>query len=137
MGEYYSKAGGSAANTMRGLAGFGIKSQLVRPLRSQLGTCVRQPASAIHTCCTCGCPCAHPPAPWPPQLGARGYDEWGVLFISSMKRAGVDVSKVRACQAQSVLGSPAAFPVLQMPQFLALGPAWWPPVLLCVPQASA
>jgi hypothetical protein len=29
VGEYYSKAGGSAANTVRGLAGFGIKALLV------------------------------------------------------------------------------------------------------------
>ena len=55
MGEYYSKAGGSAANTTRGLAGFGVRTQL---------------------------------------LGARGFDEWGTLFTSSMKRAGVDVSRL-------------------------------------------
>ncbi|KFM25332.1 putative sugar kinase [Auxenochlorella protothecoides] len=56
-GEYYSRAGGSAANTTRGLAGFGVHARLV---------------------------------------GARGQDEWGVLFSSSMGRAGVDVSRVLA-----------------------------------------
>lgn len=29
VGEYYSKAGGSAANTTRGLAGLGISSKLI------------------------------------------------------------------------------------------------------------
>lgn len=29
VGEYFSKAGGSAANTTRGLAGFGISTQLL------------------------------------------------------------------------------------------------------------
>lgn len=29
VGEYFSKAGGSASNTMRGLAGFGVRSRLV------------------------------------------------------------------------------------------------------------
>ncbi|GAB4822086.1 hypothetical protein N2152v2_009132 [Parachlorella kessleri] len=28
------------------------------------------------------------------KVGARGFDEWGVLFISSMKRAGVNVDSV-------------------------------------------
>lgn len=28
-GEYYSRAGGSAANTTRGLAGFGVRVRLV------------------------------------------------------------------------------------------------------------
>lgn len=57
MGEYYTQAGGSAANTTRGLAGFGVSTQL---------------------------------------LGCRGFDEWGTLFASSMKRAGVDVSRMAA-----------------------------------------
>ncbi|KAL4854982.1 ADP-dependent ribose-1-phosphate kinase [Chlorella vulgaris] len=55
VGEYFSKAGGSAANTTRGLAGLGVHTKL---------------------------------------LGCRGFDEWGTLFSSSMKRAGVDVSGV-------------------------------------------
>ncbi|KAK2075722.1 hypothetical protein QBZ16_001463 [Prototheca wickerhamii] len=54
-GEYYSRAGGSAANTTRGLAGFGVRVRLV---------------------------------------GARGQDEWGVLFSSSMKRLGVDIGSL-------------------------------------------
>ena len=48
VGDFYSKAGGSAANTTRALAGFGVRTQM---------------------------------------LGTRGQDEWGTLFISSMKRA--------------------------------------------------
>ncbi|KAL4458429.1 hypothetical protein ABPG75_013294 [Micractinium tetrahymenae] len=59
VGEYFSKPGGSASNTTRGLAGFGVPTQL---------------------------------------LGVRGFDEWGTLFISSMKRAGVDVSQVAVKQ---------------------------------------
>ena len=55
VGEYYSKAGGSASNVMRGLAGFGVRSKLV---------------------------------------GARGTDEWGALFNSSMRRAGVNVDDI-------------------------------------------
>jgi sugar/nucleoside kinase (ribokinase family) len=27
-------------------------------------------------------------------IGARGFDEWGTLFVSSMKRAGVDISRI-------------------------------------------
>ncbi|KAK9805408.1 hypothetical protein WJX73_002177 [Symbiochloris irregularis] len=57
VGEFHFKAGGSAANTLRGLAaGFRVNCALV---------------------------------------GARGSDEWGALFASSMKRAHVDTSKVR------------------------------------------
>lgn len=55
VGEYFSKAGGSASNTLRGLAGFGVAARM---------------------------------------LGARDKDEWGALFVSSMKRAGVDTSKI-------------------------------------------
>jgi len=29
VGEYFSKAGGSASNTMRGLAGFGVGTKLI------------------------------------------------------------------------------------------------------------
>jgi sugar/nucleoside kinase (ribokinase family)/predicted Rossmann-fold nucleotide-binding protein len=56
VGEYFSKAGGSASNVIRGLAGFGVKSKLV---------------------------------------GSRGQDEWGALFNSSMKRAGVNVDDIK------------------------------------------
>ena len=35
------------------------------------------------------------PPPTPPfQVGARGQDEWGVLFSSSMKRLGVDIGSL-------------------------------------------
>ena len=57
VGEFTSKAGGSAANTTRGLAGLGVKAALV---------------------------------------GARGLDEYGAIFSSSMRRAHVDVSRVVA-----------------------------------------
>lgn len=57
VGEYFSKAGGSASNVIRGLAGFGVGAKLV---------------------------------------GARGQDEWGALFNSSMKRAGVNVDDMVA-----------------------------------------
>ncbi len=57
VGEYFSKAGGSASNVIRGLAGFGVHAKLV---------------------------------------GARGQDEWGALFNSSMKRAGVNVDDIIA-----------------------------------------
>lgn len=54
IGEFHSKAGGSNANTIRGLAaGFGVQCELV---------------------------------------GARGYDEWGAMFASSMKRSMAGVS---------------------------------------------
>eukprot|EP00803_Ostreobium_quekettii_P005356 evm.model.scf_604.4 EVM.evm.TU.scf_604.4 scf_604:38992-47721(+) len=57
VGEFHSKAGGSAANTARGLAaGFGVRCHLV---------------------------------------GARGQDEWGVMFASSLKRALVNTDKLR------------------------------------------
>lgn len=55
VGEYFSKAGGSASNVMRGLAGFGIGAKLI---------------------------------------GARGMDESGALFNSSMKRASVDIGSI-------------------------------------------
>ena len=55
VGEFSTKAGGSAANTARGLAaGFDIQTSLI---------------------------------------SAVGKDEWGALFTSSMRRAGVDASK--------------------------------------------
>ena len=55
VGEFSTKAGGSAANTARGLAaGFDIRTSLI---------------------------------------SAVGKDEWGALFTSSMRRAGVDASK--------------------------------------------
>lgn len=57
VGEYLSKAGGSASNVMRGVAGFGVGAKLV---------------------------------------GARGLDEMGALFNSSMKRAGVNMDDVIA-----------------------------------------
>ena len=55
VGEYFSKAGGSASNVVRGLAGFGVNVALI---------------------------------------GARGADESGALFNSSMIRAGVNMDKV-------------------------------------------
>ena len=52
VGEFSTKAGGSAANTARGLAhGFDVSTGLI---------------------------------------GAVGGDEWGGLFVNSMKRSGVD-----------------------------------------------
>ncbi|KAL0055474.1 hypothetical protein WJX82_000862 [Trebouxia sp. C0006] len=60
IGEFHSKAGGSNANTIRGLAaGFGVQCELV---------------------------------------GARGYDEWGAMFASSMKRSMVGIGKMRIQQ---------------------------------------
>ncbi|CAK0780061.1 hypothetical protein CVIRNUC_004926 [Coccomyxa viridis] len=57
VSEYTTKAGGSAANTIKGLAsGFGVRCQLV---------------------------------------GARGADEQGAIFASSLKRSSVDVKKLR------------------------------------------
>ncbi|KAG2444920.1 hypothetical protein HXX76_001656 [Chlamydomonas incerta] len=57
VGEFHSKAGGSASNVGRALAlGFGTHVQLV---------------------------------------GTRGADEWGVMFTSSVHRAGVDVTHMR------------------------------------------
>lgn len=53
--ECISKAGGSASNVMRGLAGFGVRAKLV---------------------------------------GARGSDQSGALFYSSMAKAGVNVKGV-------------------------------------------
>lgn len=54
VGEFTTKAGGSAANTARGLAhGFDVRTGL---------------------------------------MGAVGRDEWGGLFVNSMKRSGVDTS---------------------------------------------
>ena len=57
VGEYLSKAGGSASNVMRGVAGFGVGAKL---------------------------------------CGARGQDEMGALFNSSMKRAGVNMDAMIA-----------------------------------------
>ncbi|KAL3140309.1 hypothetical protein ABBQ38_004574 [Trebouxia sp. C0009 RCD-2024] len=63
VGEFHSKAGGSNANTIRGLAaGFGVHCELV---------------------------------------GARGKDEWGAMFASSMKRSAVGMSKMRVKQGQT------------------------------------
>ncbi|KAG2448520.1 hypothetical protein HYH02_006411 [Chlamydomonas schloesseri] len=57
VGEFHSKAGGSASNVGRALAlGFGMSVQLV---------------------------------------GTRGADEWGVMFTSSVHRAGVEVTHMR------------------------------------------
>ncbi|CAL8468805.1 g8346 [Coccomyxa elongata] len=57
VGDFTTKAGGSAANTTKGLAsGWGVQCQLV---------------------------------------GARGQDEQGAIFVSSLKRSSVDVSKLR------------------------------------------
>jgi sugar/nucleoside kinase (ribokinase family)/predicted Rossmann-fold nucleotide-binding protein len=62
VGEYFSKAGGSAANVIRGLSGFGVGAKLV---------------------------------------GARGQDEWGALYNSSMKRAGVNVDDIIAKEGKT------------------------------------
>eukprot|EP00887_Chlorella_sp_A99_P006297 scaffold3.g6297.t1 len=55
-GEYFTKAGGSAANTTRGLASLGVRAAV---------------------------------------LGTRGFDEWGALWASGMKRCGVDISRMQ------------------------------------------
>eukprot|EP00899_Mesostigma_viride_P009171 jgi/Mesvir1/18255/Mv09528-RA.1 len=57
VGDFLTKAGGGAANTLRGLsAGFSVHSHMV---------------------------------------GACGNDDWGSIFLGTMKRAGVDTSLVR------------------------------------------
>ena len=66
VGEFTTKAGGSAANTARGLAhGFDVRTAL---------------------------------------LGAVGQDEWGKLFVSSMKRSGVDTSLLAVKGEKSYTG---------------------------------
>ena len=35
------------------------------------------------------------------QVGARGKDEWGAMFASSMKRSSVGISKMRVQQGQT------------------------------------
>ena len=66
VGEFTTKAGGSAANTARGLAhGFDVRTAL---------------------------------------LGAVGQDEWGKLFVSSMKRSGVDTSLLEVKGEKSYTG---------------------------------
>ncbi|KAG2496091.1 hypothetical protein HYH03_005694 [Edaphochlamys debaryana] len=63
VGEFNSKAGGSASNVARALAtGFGVNVQLV---------------------------------------GTRGADEWGALYTSSMRRAGVDTDRMRVAHEGS------------------------------------
>lgn len=92
VGEYYSKAGGSAANTTRGLASLGVRAALVSSAR----LCCSAAAFAVNlllwiqrlAVCSALSRCS--------QLGARGYDEWGALWASSMKRGGVDISMVQA-----------------------------------------
>ena len=66
VGEFTTKAGGSAANTARGLAhGFDVRTGL---------------------------------------MGAVGQDEWGGLFVNSMKRSGVDTSLLTVKGEKSYTG---------------------------------
>lgn len=55
LGDFITKSGGAASNTLRSLAGFGVRTRLI---------------------------------------GARGHDEWGPFFASSLKRCNVDVSRL-------------------------------------------
>lgn len=42
------------------------------------------------------------------QVGARGYDEWGAMFASSMKRSMVGIGKMRIQQGPTGFTTPIA-----------------------------
>ena len=88
--EFNTKAGGSAANVARSLAGaFGVAAGLVsQPPSAYLksGEHMEPQHSPLdHTSLRC----------LPIQVGACGDDEWGDLFLNSLRRAGVATDRVR------------------------------------------
>lgn len=58
------------------------------------------------------------------QVGARGYDEWGAMFASSMKRSMVGIDKMRVQQGPTGQSQYISLtPALPWVSYLALMPA--------------
>ncbi len=51
------------------------------------------------------------------QVGARGYDEWGAMFASSMKRSMVGIGKMRIQQGPTGFTSPMRIMPLKLPLY--------------------
>jgi hypothetical protein len=51
------------------------------------------------------------------QVGARGYDEWGAMFASSMKRSMVGIGKMRIQQGPTGFTSPIRIRPSKLPLY--------------------
>ena len=108
--EYTTKAGGSAANTTKGVRPGGWDSNTA---------CVRPQQLTMHMGATAGLAAGF--GVKCRLVGARGQDEQGAIFASSLKRSGVDVSGLRVGK-----GSTGAvhFASSQLDSFLSPCAAW-------------
>ena len=107
IGEFHSKAGGSNANTIRGEL-VNLKEPCFLPVAVKVDSSISYRAcSRVWGSLRTGKfqagqyvlvfrrLCSNSTLL---QIGARGKDEWGAMFASSMKRASVGMSKMRIQQ---------------------------------------
>ena len=105
-----------------GLAsGFGVRCDIVSLLNQlvclppklvKLICC--QPCTFVERSCSrCQTHLAHPvPQHLVLQIGARGTDEWGAMYASSLRRSSVGTRKLRVKQGETGQPSPDRLPLL-------------------------
>jgi len=121
-GDCTTSAGGSASNTAKGLAGFGLRCRLVRAspaaphagaprrfLGARCKVCCRHTATWLASALPLACArCDSTTEEGTPQVGSRGSDEQGGVYERSMQRSGVDVSRLRVEDGSTGALEPAA-----------------------------